>query len=96
MRDVLMFILPGCPHCRYALEAQEELLRAHPEWRDIPLRIVDESQERAFADAHDYYYVPTWYVGGEKVFEGHAEPEDVERAKELLADLVKPEHVAPQ
>ena len=23
-------------------------------------------------------------------------PEDVERAKELLADLVKPEHVAPQ
>ena len=49
MGDILMFILPGCPHCRYALEAQQALLRAHPEWRDIPLRIVDESQERAFA-----------------------------------------------
>ena len=85
MRDVLMFILPGCPHCRYALEAQQALLRAHPEWRDIPLRIVDESQERAFADAHDYYYVPTWYVGGEKVFEGHAEPEDVERVWRMAA-----------
>ena len=26
MKDVLMFILPGCPHCRYALGAQQALL----------------------------------------------------------------------
>ena len=32
---------------------------------------------------------------GIKVMET-GKPEDVERAKELLADLVKPEHVAPQ
>lgn len=85
MKDVLMFILSGCPHCRYALEAQQALLEARSEWREIPLRIVDESKERALADAHDYYYVPTWYVGGEKVFEGHAEPEDVERIWRIAA-----------
>ena len=70
MKDVLMFVLPGCPHCKLALKFQEELMDANPAWRDIPIRIVDESREAAFADAHDYYYVPTWYVDGEKVFEG--------------------------
>ena len=85
MKEILMFILPGCPHCRLALRDQERLLEEHPEWRDIPLRIVDESREAAFADAHDYYFVPTWYVDGEKVFEGHAEAEDVARVWKLAA-----------
>lgn len=86
MKDILMFILPGCPHCKTALKAQRELLAGHPRWQRIPIRIVDESKEAAFADAHDYYYVPTWYVGGKKVFEGHAEKEDVERVLRLAAE----------
>ena len=88
MKDVLMFVLPGCPHCKLALKFQEELMDANPAWRDIPIRIVDESLEAAFADAHDYYYVPTWYVDGEKVFEGHAEKEDVEKVLRLAAGEV--------
>lgn len=86
MKDILMFILPGCPHCVLALKAQEQLLAEHPQWRSIPLRVVDESKEKAFADDHDYYYVPTWYVGGNKVFEGHAEKEDVEKILRLAAE----------
>ncbi len=86
MKDVLMFILPDCPHCRLALRLQEELLTQHPDWRAIPMRIVDESREAAFANAHDYYYVPTWYVDGKKVFEGHAEKEDVERVLRQAAE----------
>lgn len=38
-----------------------------------PLRIVDERAEADYADSFDYYYVPCYYVGGEKVHEGHAE-----------------------
>ena len=64
-----MFILPGCPHCKLALRYQEELLQEHPEWQTIPLRIVGREQGAAFADEHDYYYVPTCYVDGQKVFE---------------------------
>ena len=86
MKEVLMFILPGCPHCKLALRYQEELLQEHPEWQAIPLRIVDESRERAFANEHDYYYVPTWYVDGQKVFEGHAEKPDVERVLRQAAE----------
>lgn len=86
MKDVLMFILPNCPHCKLALRLQEELLAEHPEWKDLPIRIVDERREAVFANAHDYYYVPTWYVGGEKVFEGHAEREDVENVLRQAAE----------
>lgn len=79
MKEVMLFKLSGCPHCKLALRCQEELFQAHPEWRDIPLRIVDEAEEAALANSYDYYYVPTYYVDGVKVHEGHAEKEDVER-----------------
>lgn len=77
MKEVLLFVLKNCPHCRLALAFQEELFAAHPQWRDIPLRIVDEAAEAAYADTFDYYYVPCYYVDGVKVHEGHAEREDV-------------------
>ena len=79
MKEILMFKLAGCPHCKLALALQEALLAERPEWREIPLRIVDEREEKALADSYDYYYVPCYYVDGVKVHEGHAEKEDVER-----------------
>ena len=79
MKEILMFKLRGCPHCRLALKLQEALMEEHPDWRDIPLRIVDEREEKALADSYDYYYVPCYFVGGEKVHEGHAEREDIEK-----------------
>lgn len=78
MSEILMFKMKGCPHCKLALKYQEELLAEHPAWREIPLRTVDEREEKEFADAHDYFQVPTYYVNGAKVHEGHAEREDVE------------------
>lgn len=87
MKEVLLFKLANCPHCKLALRHQEELFVAHPQWREIPLRVVDEGEERALADTYDYYYVPTYYVDGVKVHEGHAEREDVERVfRAALAD----------
>ncbi len=85
MKEILLFVMPGCPHCVLALRYQEELMERHPEWRDIPLQIVDETCQREFADRFDYYYVPSYYVDGKKVHEGHAEREDVERVFRLAA-----------
>ena len=48
--------------------------------------MVDESREAALADTYDYYYVPTYYVGGKKVHEGHAEKCDVEKVFRLAAE----------
>ena len=74
-----MFVQQGCPHCKRAFKWQEVLTeKFHPEWRDVPVRVVDELEEKEYADSFDYYYVPCYYVGGEKVHEGHAERADVE------------------
>lgn len=86
MKDVLLFKLAGCPHCKLALKMQEALFQEHPEWREIPLKIVDEAEEAELANSFDYYYVPTYYVNGKKVHEGHAEREDVERVFRLAAE----------
>ena len=85
MKEILLFVMAGCPHCRLALQLQEELFAAHPEWRDIPLKIVDEIRDPAFADRFNYYYVPTYYVDGQKVHEGHAERDDVKKVFRLAA-----------
>lgn len=85
MKEILLFVMAGCPHCALALKFQRELLEEHPEWREIPFKMVDETREPAYADTFDYYFVPTYYVGGEKVHEGHAEREDVERVFRLAA-----------
>lgn len=79
MKEILLFIMETCPHCKLARSFQEELFAAHPQWRDIPLRMVDERLEPEFANSHDYYYVPTYYVDGVKIHEGHAEKADVEK-----------------
>ena len=50
------------------------------------MRVIDEGREPALAEQYDYYYVPTFYVGGEKVHEGHAEKADVERVLRLAAE----------
>ena len=70
MKEITLFLLNNCPHCRLALRLQEELLEEHPAWR--------EAAEPAYADTFDYYYVPCYYVDGVKVHEGHAERADVE------------------
>ena len=69
MKEITLFLLNNCPHCKLALRLQEELLAEHPAWRDIPLRMVDEAAEPAYADTFDYYYVPCYYVDGVKVHE---------------------------
>ena len=70
MRELSMFYFPECPYCRQAFRWQEEIFREHPEYKDVPLRLVDEHKETALADSYDYWYVPTYFLGEEKLGEG--------------------------
>lgn len=70
MQEILMMMLPGCPHCRRAEKMIRELVEEEPAYGALSIRRVDESAEPAFADSLDYYYVPTFYVAGEKLMEG--------------------------
>lgn len=80
MKEILMFVLESCPHCKRALKWHQVLTeKAHPEWRDVPLRIVDEEADKALSDAYDYSLVPAYYVDGVKLHEGPVTQQDVER-----------------
>lgn len=70
MKKIMMFIQPRCPFCVKALRYIDEAREAHPELREIEIEIHNELEEAEFADKFDYYYVPTFYIGDEKVHEG--------------------------
>ena len=65
MKPVKLFYLKTCPFCKKALRYIEEAKAAHPELAPIEIEMIEESEEPAVADQYDYYYVPTFYVGGE-------------------------------
>lgn len=79
MKDVLMFVTSWCPHCKRAFQYMEQLFEENPAYRAVPLRVVDEEEERELAGRYDYYRVPTFYVAGEKVHEGVPSLESVRR-----------------
>lgn len=85
MKDVTLYIKADCPYCRRALAWMEELFSRRPELRSCPLTIVDEDADPETAAKADYYYVPTFFVGGVKVHEGAATRASVERVFEEAA-----------
>ena len=82
MQKVTMFTMAGCPYCRAARRWMEELMQEYPEYNDIELEIIDETEHPDIADRYDYYYVPTYYVGRDKVHVGVATKEKVHRVLE--------------
>ena len=80
MKELKMFMFEGCPHCKLAKEMISELLAGHPEYKEVPFVMIDEKKEPAVADKYDYYYVPTFFAGDEKIAEGVPTKEGVEKA----------------
>lgn len=70
MKEVILFTTRFCPYCENAKRYMKSIFKENPEYKKVPLRIVDENLESSFARNFDYYYVPTYYVGGVKVHEG--------------------------
>lgn len=78
MKPVKLFYLRNCPFCKRALQYLASARAEHPELATVPVETIEESDEPALADSYDYYYVPTFYVGDEKVHEGGIYPDEVE------------------
>jgi len=87
MKELTLFMLPRCPHCKLAIKCQEELMAEHPEYQNIKITMIDEAKESALAEQYDYYYVPAYFVGKEKLFEGHAEKADVEAVFKKVLEM---------
>ncbi|MFR9620818.1 MAG: thioredoxin family protein [Rikenellaceae bacterium] len=79
MKKITMFIQERCPYCVKALGYIAEVRSEVPELTSIEVEVHDELKEAEFADGFDYYYVPTFYIDGEKVHEGGISRDEVER-----------------
>ena len=77
-----MFVMEGCPYCRQALKWMDELMQQYPEYNDVPLTLIDETKQPDVANQWDYYYVPTYFVGKDKLHEGAATKEKIQRVFE--------------
>ena len=53
-------------------------LRQQDAYKTIEIELIEESEQAALADQFDYYYVPTFYIDGEKVHEGGIFEHEVE------------------
>lgn len=80
MKRITLFYLERCPYCIKARRALDELGKENPAYASVQIKWIEESREPAFANQFDYYYVPTVYYEGEKLYE--ADPsEDYEAIK---------------
>lgn len=79
MKTIRLFYLKNCPFCRQALQYIDELRAEHAEFSALGIEMIEESEQAALAGQFDYYYVPTFYVGGVKVHEGGIAKPEVER-----------------
>lgn len=77
MKEITMFYLEHCPYCRRARGYMEELCSENPEYSKIPVKMVEERQEKQLADSFDYYYVPCYYIGDNKLAEGSIDKDGV-------------------
>ena len=69
MKQVELFYLTHCPYCINARRAIEELKEENPSYKEIQVLWIEESEEADLANSRDYYYVPTIFFKGKKLYE---------------------------
>lgn len=67
MKKITMIVLEGCPYCAAALRAIDAVKNNYP---PVELEVIDENVQPVQAERFsDYYYVPSMYVDGKKIYE---------------------------
>ena len=69
MKKLTMTILPGCPYCAMAREIITDLKKENKDFAGVEVTEIDESAEPERAGEYDYYYVPSFFLGKEKLYE---------------------------
>ena len=74
MKKITFFYLESCPYCNNARKAMDELKEENPEYSKIDMDWIEEEQQADPAKVYNYYYVPTMFIGANKLYE--AKPEE--------------------
>lgn len=69
MKKLTFIYLKGCPYCKKAMKAFDALLNANDEYKKVEIDAVEEGENPDRITSLDYYHVPTYYIGDDKLFE---------------------------
>ena len=92
MKKITVLHLDDCPYCHNAKRAVEELKAENLEYAKLDIEWIEESRQPELAKPYgkDYYYVPSIFIDGQKVYEAHPG----ESYEECLASVEKAFKVA--
>lgn len=80
--ELTYFFMQGCPYCRRADKYLAELVRENPEFSAVKIHAIDERAQKQLADSYDYFYVPCFFLGNEKLHEGAADKQQIQAVLE--------------
>ena len=81
-----MFYLKDCPYCIKAIRYINELQNFDNNYKNVNITMIEESEQKELADSRDYYYVPTFYVDGKKIFEGAPLKADIQNVLDIALE----------
>ncbi len=82
LKKITMFTMASCPFCRIAHRWMDQVIKSNLEYNDIEIEMIDEVKSPEIANQYDYWFVPTYYIDGEKVHEGTASKKIIKRVFE--------------
>ena len=86
MKKIVLIKIQGCPYCAQAYKAIDELKAENKNFSAAEIEIIDENLQPELAEKFsDYYYVPSMFVDGKKIYEAHPG----ETYEECLANVRK-------
>ena len=84
MNELTYFRLSLCPYCRRAEKYIDELKGENPEYAGIKINMIDENKDRNKTKGYDYWYVPCFYLGDQKLHEGAASKENIKKVLDTV------------
>ena len=86
MKEITYFYLKTCPYCRQADRLIQELIEKEPQFAAVPVRKIEEREHAEIADQYNYYFVPCFYIGKEKMMEGVPSLEQVRKTSQAALE----------
>lgn len=71
LKKVLAFRVEGCPYCRQAMDALKELAGEDSRYESVSVEWIEENQFPEISRQYDYYYTPSMFIEGRKIYEAH-------------------------
>lgn len=79
MKSITYFYLKGCPFCKKADGLLKELLEENPQYKQLKIHYIEETENMEYCDLMDYFYVPCFYVDGVNRHEGKITKEALQK-----------------